>query len=92
MKEQRDTLIDTGNQAVESTLGFQKNNRINRVGFDPSKLLGTVDNIQKLQGFYATIPVWPTSSGKLLLPNLSFLISILTLAYKAADAFKQTIQ
>jgi hypothetical protein len=92
MKEQRDHVIDHGNQAFENDLGVQREEHLKRTTFDASKLLGSIDHIQKLQVFYASIPVWPTGSGRLLLPNISFLISVLTVAHKTFSLLTQPPQ
>jgi hypothetical protein len=90
MKRQRDSMIEDGNQEIERNIWANSGDKIERSKLDTSKLIGSIDHIQKLQSFYATIPVWPMNLKDLFLPNASFIISFMTISYKIIDAMKHS--
>lgn len=92
MKQKRDEVVDKGNEHLERDLGIQSATRETGEDLDNGKLLKSVDQIQKLQSFYASIPTWPTSGNAVLLPNLSFLLSVLTILYKTTQVVLQIAQ
>ena len=92
MKHKRDEVVDKGNEHLEKDLGIHSTLQETDSVLDNGKLLKSIDQIQKLQSFYASIPTWPTSGNAVLLPNLSFLLSVLTILYKTTQAVLQISQ
>lgn len=86
MTARKDTIIETSNSAIERDIS-DSGDAAHGAGIDPQKLTQAVDKIDKLQSFYGSIPVWPVSAKTLALPNLSFLVSSMTLLYKIAETF-----
>jgi uncharacterized membrane protein YqhA len=88
MTAQKNSIIETNNSAIEKDISESKDaTRGISKKIDPHKLRQMVDKIEKLQSFYGSIPVWPVTCNVVVLPNMSFLVSIITLLYKIADTF-----
>ena len=85
MKENKEQIVEQNNLEIEKSIGM---NGENASSIDSSKLIKSIDNIGKLQVFYNTIPVWPTRGDVMLLPNISFGLSVLTIMYKIIDALR----
>lgn len=92
MKRKRDEVVEKGNEHLEKDLGIHSATQDTGKVLDNGKLLKSIDQIQKLQSFYASIPTWPTSGNAVLLPNLSFLLSVVTILYKTTQAVLQIAQ
>lgn len=92
MKQKRDEVIDQGNTPLEIDLGIQSTNGDHTKDLNNTKLMNSIDQIQKLQSFYASIPTWPTGGNAILLPNISFLLSVLTILYKSTQTVLQIAQ
>ncbi len=93
MQEQKERIIKANNNVIEEELwrkpdsaGTGSAQRFNEI--DPYKLMDAVGRIEKLQDFYKSINVWPASARALLLPNMSIVISIVTLGMKLVDSAK----
>ena len=82
MKSLRSEVVEGSTRLIEKRLGLQGLDHAFETNVDGEELIKSVDEIQKLQAFHASIPTWPTTSGAVFLPNLSFVISVLALLYK----------
>jgi hypothetical protein len=93
MAQQRHDLIDANNRVLEKEIAVAggDDRRSAKMRFDPAKLIMSVDKIEKMQSFYKSIPTWPTTANELIIPNVSVLVSVATLAYKTFDAIKASI-
>lgn len=92
MQEQKERIIEANNAVIEKELRRKPDAGTDSVerfyAIDPRKLIAAVDRIEKLQDFYKSINVWPASASALLLPNMSIVISIVTLGMKFVDSVK----
>lgn len=93
MQDQKERIIRANNEVIEEELRRKPDSgatgsaeRFDAI--DPRKLIDAVGRIEKLQDFYKSINVWPASARALLLPNLSIVISIVTLGTKLVDSVK----
>ena len=82
MKSLRRDVVESSTSLIEERLGLQGLDHAFESKVDGKELIQSVDEIQKLQAFHASIPTWPTTSGMVFLPNLSFVISVVALLYK----------
>ncbi len=92
MKRLRDRVIEQSNAPIEQEIGLKDKLKIKDVNLDNTKLLNSIDKIQKLQSFYGSIPIWPASKNMLLIPNISFILSLFTILYKIIHSFIQLAQ
>jgi hypothetical protein len=93
MQEQKERIIKVNNKVMEDEL--RRKPQTGTTGsaerfdaIDPRKLIDAVGEIEKMQDFYKSINVWPVSARALLLPNVSIVISVVTLGLKLADSMK----
>ena len=86
MSERKKIIIDNNNEAIEKDITTTDRDSLEAwAQIDPNKLSQFIDKIRDLQSFYDIIPVWPVSVRVLFVPNLSFVISVVTLLYKLAN-------
>jgi hypothetical protein len=93
MAEQKSQLIEVNNCVLERDVLPSSDLETHRAAerffsIDPHRLIASVDRIQRLQLFYASIRVWPTRPGALFLPNMSVLVSGVTLTLKLVESFR----
>ena len=84
MKENKNIIIEESTAALQKTVISKTGSGNSNSKIDATKLRESLDDIIKLKEFYQTIPVWPISFDKILLPNISFVISSVTILYKTA--------
>jgi hypothetical protein len=88
MTARKNAIIEINNGAIEEDISDSNDDPRGITNeIDPHKLRQVVDKIDELQSFYRSIPVWPVAANALVLPNMSFLVSAITLLYKIADTF-----
>jgi hypothetical protein len=84
MSEQKRELIDANNGVIERAIKIDTRRHGEPV--DARALIDSVDRIERLQVFYKMIPVWPSNSRTLFIPNLSLAVSGVTLVLKIIDS------
>ena len=94
MKEQKEWITKANNKVIEEELRRKPDSAATGSAgqfeaIDPHKLIDATSWIEKLQDFHKSINVWPASARALLLPNMSIVISIVTLGMKLVDAVKR---
>ena len=93
MTKQRKEIISENNSVIEKEIWTSSGGTgEHQHRIDPKKLIVSMDRIESLQSFYRAIPIWPTSANALVVPNISLVISVGTLAYKIFDTLKGTIR
>jgi hypothetical protein len=93
MAEQKSQIVEANQRLLEEEMsggsaGSRGAEGRYALALNSAHLMESIDRIDKLQKFYRSVPVWPSSSGTLILPNISVLVSGVTLAMKIADTLR----
>lgn len=92
MKSLRSGVVEGSTRIIEKRLGLEELDHTFGRSVNGEELIQSVDEIHKLQAFHASIPTWPTTTGVVFLPNLSFVISVLALLYKLFELARDVAQ
>jgi|GEM_PF-3910287 len=91
MRELKERIIAANNRVIEEDLRRKParsgcTDRFDAI--DPRKLIDAAGRIEQLQDFYRSINVWPASARAFLLPNMSIVVSVVTVGMKLVDSLK----